>query len=408
MVKKTRPRAGSLAFYPRKKARRELASFSTFPTVKVKEGEKSKPLNFLAYKAGMTHVLGRDSHEKGTTFGHEIAIATTILEAPPLKVFGVRAYGKAPAGAYGMAALMDVFAGNVDKSLLKKMPAFKKKLKRRAKGKEEAKEKKQEKEEKPEKKASFDDIEKAKEKVSFVRLLCHSQPGKTNFGKKKPDVCELGLAGSLGKQLAFAKEILGKEISVSDVFEESQFVDIRAVTKGKGMQGPVKRFGVKTHRPKAKKTRVVGSIGPWNPSTVMWTVARPGQMGYHSRTEHNKKILKIGSEKDLAFVNRKGGFKNYGVLENDYVLVAGSVAGPAKRAISIRVPIRPHGREVHKIESLDYIAGGSAKPGAVLEEEIKVEHVVEKKEEKKEKKSVAEEIAAAAKGEEKREKAKEK
>ena len=78
------------------------------------------------------------------------------------------------------------------------------------------------------------------------------------------------------------------DASIADVFTGEHFIDIRAVSKGKGMQGPVKRAGVKMQRPKAKKRRIVGSISPWNPSTVMWQVPRPGQMGYHSRTEYNK------------------------------------------------------------------------------------------------------------------------
>ena len=88
----SRPHAGSLAYYPRKRASSETASFSSFPKIKVKEGEKAGALSFLAYKAGMTHVLGKDVHEKGITFGHEVSLATTILEAPPMKVFGVRVY----------------------------------------------------------------------------------------------------------------------------------------------------------------------------------------------------------------------------------------------------------------------------------------------------------------------------
>ncbi len=403
MVKKYRPRAGSLAFYPRKRAKKETASFSSFPSIAVKEGEKSKPLNFLCYKAGMTHALGKDSHEKGITFGHEIAIAATILECPPLKVFGVRAYGKAKKGFYGSSPLMDVFASGVEKSFLKKISGFMKPVKKK-KGKE-GKEKAE-----PARK-TLSDLERAKDKVLDLRLLCHSQPEKANFGKKKPDVCEIGLSGSFEEKLAFAKEKLGKGLLVKEVFSDNEFVDVKAVTKGKGMQGPVKRFGVKKQRPKAKKQRVVGSIGPWNPSTVMWQVARPGQMGYHNRTEFNKKILKVGLEADLALANMKGGFKNYGVLSNEFLVIAGSVAGPAKRAISLRKGIRPVVQERHKIESLDYLAGGAAKAEAVqaaLDAEAKVEHVAEKKEEKKEAKSVADEIAAAAKGEQKREKTKEK
>ena len=135
-------------------------------------------------------------------------------------------------------------------------------------------------------------------------------------------------------------------------------------------------------------------------------------MGYHNRTEYNKKILKIGTEKEIKNVNPKAGFDNYGIIKNEFVIIAGSVAGPAKRAINLREPIRHVPMERHKIEVLDYIAGGGNGQAEeileALEEEVKVEHVVEKKENKKEKKSVQDEIIAATKGEEKREKPKQK
>jgi len=388
MGKRSKPHSGSIAYYPRKRAAKETASFRAFPSVLVKEGEKGRPLNFLAYKAGMTHVLGRDAHQGGVNVGHEVAVSATVLEAPPLKVFGIRAYGKAPVGSYGVVPLMDVLAENVDKSLLRRLHGFKKKVR-----------KKQRKE--PEKKPkTVSDLDAAKEKVAFVRILCHSLPGRTNFGKKTPDICEVALSGNAGQQLAFAREKLGHEISVSDVFSDSAFVDIKAVTKGKGMQGVVKRFGIKSQRPKSQKVRVVGSLGPWNPSTIMFQVARPGQMGYHSRTEFNKRVLKIGSAKEIAVVNPKGGFKNYGVVANDFVILAGSVAGPVKRAISLRAPVRLPDMQKHKLESLDYVAA-SAEEKEIAEEEVKAGHVVAEKEQKQEKKSVADEIASAVKGEKK-------
>jgi len=411
MSSKSRVRAGSIAYYPRKKASSHLARFNSFPEVEVKEGDKSKPLNFLAYKAGMTHVLGKDAHDKSITAGHEIAVAATVLEAPPLKVFGVRAYGKAPAGSYGTGPMGDVFAESVDKAILKRLKNFKKKSKgKKKKGKTPAEiEKEKAKKKAGEKKAkTFEDLLKEKEKILDVRLLCHSQPALTKMGKKKPDICEVALAGSIEQKLAYAKEKLGFEIAAAEALEEKHFVDIRAVTKGKGMQGPVKRAGVKIQRPKAKKRRVVGSISPWNPSTVMWQVARPGHMGYHSRTENNKKVLMVGLGKEASQVNPKGGFKNYSMVQSDFVVLAGSIAGPAKRAVSLRSPIRGIPLERHKIDSIDYVAGTRTEAGAELDEEIKVGNVVEKKDEKKEKKSVADEIAAAMKGDEKREKPKSK
>lgn len=74
-------------------------------------------------------------------------------------------------------------------------------------------------------------------------------------------------------------------------------MDVLAITKGKGFQGPVKRWGVKILPRKSRKTkRGVAVIGPWHPTRVLYTVPRAGQMGYFQRTEYNKRILKIGAD----------------------------------------------------------------------------------------------------------------
>ncbi len=420
MVRRSSPHRGSIAYYPRKRAARETASFRSFALPAGSAAEQCKPLNFLGYKAGMTQVIGRDTHQAGVTFGQEVVVPVTVIECPALSVFGIRAYAKNEKG-YGTAPLFDVFAQNIDKRLLKKITAFRHRqqkgkgekageksgdLGKEAAGKKEnlKKEGKKHAAEKPLK--TIDDLEKAKEKIVSIRLLCHSRPASTNIGKKKPDVSEIVLSGSREKQLQYAKEKLGKELNVKDVFAEQQFADVKAVTKGKGTQGPVKRFGIKIQRRKAKTLRVVGSIGPWHPSTVMFTVARPGQMGYHSRTELNKKIMRIGTAAEADAINPSAGFTNYGILQNDFILLAGSIAGPVKRAISLRHNARAAPAQRHRLESIDFIASSREKPSIELEEGVKVKHIVAEKEEKKEKKSVADEIAAAAKGEEHREKPK--
>jgi len=66
-----------------------------------------------------------------------------------------------------------------------------------------------------------------------------------------------------------------------------------------------------------------------------------GQMGYHTRTEHNKRVLKVG-EKGEEEITPKGGFVNYGIVTKDYVAIKGSVPGPAKRVIRLRNAMRKH------------------------------------------------------------------
>jgi large subunit ribosomal protein L3 len=100
-------------------------------------------------------------------------------------------------------------------------------------------------------------------------------------------------------------------------------MDVVAITKGKGFQGPVKRWGVKLLPRKSRKTkRGVACIGPWKPARVLYTVPRAGQMGYHQRTEYNKRILKIGI--DGKEVTPNGGFVRYGEVKGTYVIVDGS------------------------------------------------------------------------------------
>jgi len=304
MGKLHKPRSGSMAYYPRKRAKKETPTFQTFP-----EFEETKPLNFLGYKAGMISVTGKNDQKKSKNFGQEEVHSATIIECPPIHVFGIRLYEKT---TEGKKVLGEAITDKTEKHLERKIKSISKKKK----------------------KHSIEELEKKIAEADYVSLRVHTKPSETGFGKKKPDISEIRLSGEKEKQFEFAKEKLGKEIKVNEVFNETQFIDVKAVTQGKGMQGVIKRFGVKMGRPKAKKRRIVGSISPWVPSTVMYTVARPGQMGYHTRTEYNKKILLIGNGKELNEL------KNYGKTKNDFVLVAGSIPGTPKRCIALRYPIR--------------------------------------------------------------------
>lgn len=63
------------------------------------------------------------------------------------------------------------------------------------------------------------------------------------------------------------------------------------VPQGGGTEGVVTRWGVtrlprKTHR----GLRKVACVGAWHPARLQWSVARAGQMGFHHRTEINKKV----------------------------------------------------------------------------------------------------------------------
>ena len=61
-------------------------------------------------------------------------------------------------------------------------------------------------------------------------------------------------------------------------------------------------------------------------------------MGYHTRTEFNKMILKIGN--NPSEITPKSGFPHYGILKNDYIILKGSVPGPVKRLVKLRTAVR--------------------------------------------------------------------
>ena len=156
--------------------------------------------------------------------------------------------------------------------------------------------------------------------------------------------------GTPEDRLSYAKSLLGKEIDIQDVIDEGDMVDIIAVTKGKGFQGHIKRWGVKllTHK-NSKHRRMIGTLGPWHPSYVRSTVPQAGQTGYHKRTEYNKRILKIGENGEEITPN--GGFPHYGIIRNKYLIIHGSTPGPVKRLIKIRDAIRyTRGIKVEKPE----------------------------------------------------------
>lgn len=296
MVDKRKPRKGSMAFRPRKRAISENVR-QWWP-----ERQEKKLLGIPGYKVGMTHVAYIDTTDAPTK-GQEIVSAATIIEVPPVLVYGIRYYD-------GKNSIADIHANN--EAVLKAAGIRKKKEKKNI------------------------NIEDVKD----VRLLVCTQPKKAGYGKKKAEFMELGCGGKDIKEKAeYASSLLGKELHVNEIFKPGEFVDVSAVTKGKGWQGPVKRFGVAVQRRKATgKRRHVGTLGPFHPAIVAYTVPQAGQMGYHTRTEFNKMILKVGT--DPTEINIKSGYPNYGVVKNDYVILKGSVPGPTKRLVKLRVAAR--------------------------------------------------------------------
>ena len=183
-----------------------------------------------------------------------------------------------------------------------------------------------------------------------VRLLVHTQPRMvTGIPKKRPEIMEMAVGGgSVDAQIEFAKEMMGKEFTMSDFTQDGEMLDAIAVTTGYGFQGHVKRWGVKllTHK-NSKHRRMIGNLGPFSPGYVVSTVPQAGQTGYHQRTEYNKRLLKIGDNPDE--INPKGGFLNYGLIRGNYALLHGSLPGPSKRLIRLRKAVRFHGKKTDSV-----------------------------------------------------------
>jgi large subunit ribosomal protein L3 len=183
-------------------------------------------------------------------------------------------------------------------------------------------------------------IEDMIQEVDQIRVIATTQPREAGLNKKTPDLMEIPIrGGSIPEQLEYGKGILGKTVSIHNVFNPGEGVDIIGVTKGKGFQGPVKRWGIRIlSRKSRKQKRAVASIGPWVPRRVMPQVPRAGQMGFHNRTEYNKRIMLMGGDSER--INPVNGFKNYGIVQGEYLLLKGSVIGPPKRLVKLRKGVR--------------------------------------------------------------------
>ncbi len=325
--KKHAPRRGSLAYLPRGRAKRTVGRIRFWP--KVEEGPTL--LGFMGYKAGMTQMIIVEDKPGSLHLGKETAHPATVLDVPPIIVFAIRAYTK---DQYGIETFTEVWMKNPPKDfdrafVLPEEFDTEKNMKK---------------------------LEENADKIAEIRLMVASQPRLAAVPKKKPDITEIKVdGGSIKEQIEYAKNLLGKTVSITDVFKEGGYMDVVAITKGKGFQGPVKRWGIKLLPRKSRKTkRGVAAIGPWKPARVLYTVPRAGQMGYHQRTEYNKRILKIGI--DGKEVTPKGGFVRYGEVKGTYIIVDGSLPGPAKRLIRLRYPARAPKKIPDSPPNISYIS----------------------------------------------------
>jgi len=217
----------------------------------------------------MTHAYVVDRRAKSATSGLEVQTPVTVIEVPPMRIAAVRFYENT---IIGLKTAGEVWAQDLD-------PLLSRRLNVPTNHNE----------------GSFDRYSGLD--VEDVRVIAYTQPKLvTGVPKKVPDIMELRIGGgTIPERIAFAKGILGKEVTMTDFAAEGTLIDVIAVTKGKGFQGVIKRWGVKllSHR-NSKHRRESGNLGPKRPGYVRGTVPQSGQMGYHQRTEFNKKVVKVG------------------------------------------------------------------------------------------------------------------
>lgn len=294
-----KPRGGTLQYWPRKRARRVYPRFDSAPA-----SDTTLPA-FMGYKVGMTHVQIVDNNPKSLTKNETITWPVTILEFPPLKPFALRFYQKSN---NALKLITEIHSKNLNKELGRKIDLQKKPSEKQAP-------------------AQFDKL----------TIMVYTQPKLTTIGKKKPEIIEIPIKDN---NIEEGKKLLEqKEISIKEFFQNGNLIDVHSVSKGKGLNGPIKRYGLvlKQHKSEKKK-RSSGNLGAWKPKKVLFSVPQPGQMGMHTRTEYNKQIVLVSD--DPKVINSKEGFKRYGLVKNTFVLVKGSIAGAQKRAVIISKPIR--------------------------------------------------------------------
>jgi len=122
----------------------------------------------------------------------------------------------------------------------------------------------------------------------------------------------------------FEKEVAPGDKLGAEVFEGVRYVDVIGVSKGKGFQGVVRRYGFgggrKTHG--SKFHREPGSTGQSTyPHKSFKNIKMPGRMGRERVTVLNLRVVKVDTEKQL-------------------VLIRGAVPGINKGLVVVRAAVK--------------------------------------------------------------------
>ncbi len=173
----------------------------------------------------------------------------------------------------------------------------------------------------------------------------------------KPETGHLKKANTTPKR--FLKEIRGVSVSdyalgdvlKADVFAAGEMVDVTGTSKGKGFQGVIKRHnqsrGPMSHG--SQYHRGVGSMGTMLPMRVLPGKKLPGHMGHVQVTIQNLEVIKVD-------------------LENNVILIKGSVPGPKNSLVLVRTAVKSGDKTKEPVELIVYEDGTSSEE--VIEETI--------------------------------------
>jgi len=117
---------------------------------------------------------------------------------------------------------------------------------------------------------------------------------------------------------------VGQEIKVTDMFNNGDKIDVSGISKGKGFQGVIRRFGSsrgpETHG--SMYHRRVGSMGAGtSPGRVFKGKHQPGHMGKDKVTVQNLDVVRVDGERNL-------------------LLVKGAVPGPKGGLVVVREAVK--------------------------------------------------------------------
>ena len=319
------PHRGSLAYLPRCRAKSMEARIRAWPKV---NSDEPKLLAHAGFKAGCVQIVNIDDREKTPNHGKQLVSLGTVIATPPILIIGIRGYS---IDSRGKHAEFNYHADNLPKYISQFITT---------------------------KENSLNNSEKLLKKIKEIYAIIAVRPRNAGLSQKKPYIFEASVkGGDVKKQFTFLQGLLGKEVKIDQVFDVGATVDAAAITKGKGWEGPITRWGVKRKQHKSRKSvREVGSLGPISPQYVMYTVPRAGQRGFHQRIEYNKRIMLMDNTENSKFkINPDGGFKHFGNVNGDFVIVRGSVPGTYNRLIKLRSQIRKIPSKVIKPNVLEVV-----------------------------------------------------